>query len=216
MLTIINMKMVLRYFVFLSFMACLVSCNHKLLSKEIDVINDAFLTVTDTVAYYELSLRPPAPPDYFDKNMKIKYSNLLHKQFAIVVPDTLYPLSHWASTLRTFCKGSSIKDSPNLKALKKQICKQIEEERVPKRFNVKHLNNIGRYILVSEASKLESDFPIVGKVQFSEVVFDQKNTFATFIAVTSDGGKLFIEKLYILSKNKGKWEVVNTEILSVS
>lgn len=161
-----------------------------------------------------MSLRPPAPPDYFEKNIKGQYSKLLHKQFAIVVQDTLYPLSNWASSLRIYCKGSSFNDGPSHVELKELVCKRIEESTAPQKFKVKHLKNIGRYFLISEESK--SDLPIVGKVQFSQVVFDKKNSLAAFVAVISDGGKLFIEKFFILSKEMGKWKVIKTEIFSIS
>ena len=196
----------------------LISCNNKELDKEIDVINDAFLTVTDTVAYYELSLRPPAPIDYFQRKGVIKYNKLLHSQFAVITADTLYPFVYpvWWSRFNSFCKGWSRFEDPSIIELKKRMCEKIEEGATPQKLNLNRLKDIGRYTLIKNKSELKSDIPIVGKVQFSHVVFNKEESMAVFAARISDTGKLIIEKLFILSKVAGKWKVIKVEIFAVS
>ena len=196
----------------------MISCNNKTLNRELEVINDAFLTVTDTVAYYELSLRPPPPPNYFENNMEESYSNPLYKHLAVAVPDTLYPFVNdiWTSTISLYCKGWSIDEKPSIIELKNRMCKIIKDGTEPEKFNINSLKDIGRYILIKNSSVLKSDIPIVGKVQFSQVVFNKEDSLAAFAALISDGGNLFIEKLFILSREDGKWKVIKTEVLSVS
>ena len=205
-----------RHTILFSILAFLVSCSHLAVDKQTGVINDVFLTVTDTIAYYELSLRPPAPRDYFEKNKHVKFDKLLYNHFSIILPDTLFPLNNWASSLRIYCKSSSFNDSKSLIDLKEQICKELEEDKTYQRFKVKDLKNTGRYLLISEESKSNVNLPIVGKLQFSQVIFNKKNSLAAFVAVISDGGNLFIEKLFTLAKENEKWKVINIKIISVS
>ena len=210
------MKNVTRHTIFLSLLTIFVSCSYIAVEKQTEVINDAFLTVTDTVAYYELSLRPPAPPDYLKKNKQVEYHQLLNNHFAIILPDTLFPLSNWASSLEIFCKSSSMNNSESLIDLKEQICRKLEEDKENERFKFEDLKNTGRYLLISEESKSNVNLTTVGKLQFSQVVFNKKNSLAAFVVVISDGGNLFIEKLFTLAKENGKWKVINIQIFSVS
>lgn len=131
------------------------------------------------------------------------------------MPDTLYPISHWASSLLIFCEGSKSNENSSLIKLKKQICTEIDEGREYQLFNINRLKDIGRYTLVRETSQLKSDMPIVGKVQFSQVVFDKEESLAGFMAFISDTEKAGIEKFFLLEKKEGKWEVIKTEIFRV-
>lgn len=182
--------------------------------KELNVINDAFLTVADTISYYELSLRPPPPPDYFERNTKTTKFPLYH-HFIITVPDTLYPLSDWGRSLKLFCKGISNKDSFSLLELKNSICKEIEEDNEKQSFNINKIKNVGKYILVKENTQYNSKFPQVGKIQFSQVAFSKNGTIAAFMAFISDGEKSGIEKLFILSKEDKQWKVIKIETFAI-
>lgn len=174
------------------------------------MINDAFLTVTDTIAYYELSLRPPAPADYFERNGIITYKNRLHDIFGIVVPDTLYPLRNWSSSLELYCKSPSYKDY-DLSNLKGKICKEIGKNTPLIKFKTNQLKDIGRYQVINEKSKKNLDFPVVGRIEFSQVAFNNNNTVAAFIAFITDG-RTGIVKLFQLRKKVNKWEVENTKV----
>lgn len=197
--------------VFTAFLFTLFSCTNNKLNKEIEVINYAFLTVTDTVAYHELSLRAPSP----DPDRKLSLGNSLQNKYAIVVPDTLYPFSHWESSLLIYCKSSDSNENSSLIDLKKQICEEIDTGGEHQLFNINRLKNTGRYILIKDKSQLKSDVPIVGKVQFSQVVFDKEGSCAGFMAFISDTEKAGIEKFFLLEKKEGKWEVIKTEIFRV-
>jgi hypothetical protein len=189
----------------------LISCTNNKLDKEIEVINGAFLKVTDTVAYHELSLRAPSPgPD-----RKLSLDKSLQNKYAIVVPDTLYPFGHWASSLLIYCKSSDSNENSSLIDLKKQICEEIDTVGEHQLFNINRLKNIGRYILIKDKSQLKSDVPIVGKVQFSQVVFNKEGSLAGFMAFISDTEKAAIEKLFLLERKEGKWKVIKTEIFRV-
>jgi hypothetical protein len=211
---VIKMKLTHWNSILLILFVFLISCNNKELNKEIDVINDAFLTVTDTVAYYELSLRPPAP----DADRKISANKLLQNKLVVVMPDTLYPFAYsvWLSGFKSFCKGWSRDEDPSIIELKKRMCEKIDEGTTPQKINLNRLKDIGRYILIKNKSELESDMPIVGEVQFSRVVFNKEESMAVFAARISDTEKLIIEKLFILSKVAGKWKVIKVEIFAVS
>lgn len=189
----------------------LTSCTNNKLKKEIEVINYAFLTVTDTVAYHELSLRAPSP----DPDRKLSLDKALQNKYAIVVPDTLYPFSHWESSLLIYCKSSDGNENSSLIDLKKQICKEIGEGGEHQLFNINRLKNIGRFILIKDNPQLKSDVPIVGKVQFSQVVFDKEGSLAGFMAFISDTEKAAIEKFFLLERKEGKWKVIKTEIFRV-
>lgn len=211
------MKFTIKYIFFISLLSFLFSCTDKKLNDELAVINDAFMTVTDTVAYYELSLRPPPPPDYFENNMIVHYSNPKYKHLAIVVPDTLYSFTDdiWTSTISLFCKGWGNDEKPGMIELKKEMCKTIEKGTAPQKFNINHLKHIGRYILTKINSGVKLDIPIVGKIQFSQVVINNDKSFAVFAARIFDTRKSGIEKLYFLEKDNEKWKVIKTEILSI-
>lgn len=204
-----------RHKILFSILVFLVSCSNIAVDKQTGVINDVFLTVTDTIAYYKLSLRPPAPPDYFERNKQVKFDKILYNHFSVILPDTLFPLNNWASSLKIYCKSSSINDSKSLIDLKEQICRKLGEDKKYQRFKVKDLKNTGRYLLVSENSKSNINLPTVGKLQFSQVVFNKTNSLAAFVAVISDGN-LFIEKLFTLAKENRKWKVINIQTLSIS
>ena len=147
---------------FILVLVTLISCTNKELNREIEVINDAFLTVTDTIAYHELSLRAPSP----DPDRKMFLDKSLQNKFNIVVPDTLYPFNYWASSLLVYCKGSSNNENSSLIELKKQICKELDEGREYQLFNINSLKDIWRYTLTRENSQVKSDVPIVGKFNF--------------------------------------------------
>ena len=183
-----------------------------------EIINDAFMTVADTVAYYELSLRPPPPADYLEKNGKIKYNNLLHQSVAIIVPDTLYSFVNdtWGSTISLHCKGWNSNEDSSIIELRKQMCKIIEENTEPQKFDLNSLADIGRYTLIKNKTALQSNIPLVGTIRFSQVVINNEGNLALFLAIISDNGMAFIEKLFILKKDKLKWTIIKTEILTVS
>ena len=211
---VIKMKLTHWNSILLILFVFLISCNNKELDKEIDVINDAFLTVADTVAYCELSLRPPGPYS----NRKISTNKLLQNEFVIVMPDTLYPFVYpvWWSRFNSFCKGWSRFEDPSIIELKKRMCEKIEEGATPQKINLNRLKDIGRYILIKNKSELKSDIPIVGEIKFSRVVFNKEGSMAVFAAMISDTEKAIIEKLFILSKVAGKWKVIKVEIFAVS
>ena len=63
---------------------------------------------------------------------------------------------------------------------------------------------------------LKSDIPIVDEVKFSLVLFNTEESMAVFAARISDTEKLIIEKLFILSKEAGKWKIIKIKIFAVS
>ncbi len=205
--------MKINYIWFLILLIFLFSCSNKKLNDEIAVINDAFLTVTDTIAYYELSLRPAAS----DPDEMMSETKPLQNKFAIVVADTLYSFTDdiWTSTIRIYCRGWGDNEEPDLIELKKRMCKVIEEGTAPQKFKLNHLKNTGKYVVLKNKENLQPDVPFVGKIQFSQIVINEEKSFAVFAAKIYGTGKSGIEKLFFLSKQEGKWKVIRIEILSI-
>jgi hypothetical protein len=187
-----------------------ISCTNKELNKELEVINDAFLKVVGTVAYHELSLRPPAP----DPGNKDTLTKPIPDNLAIIVSDTLFPIKNWADNLVWLCKGFFLDESDPLTELQKPLC-NMEDTGEGLRFETSKIGNIGRYTLITERNKSKDNYIVVGKVQFSRVALNENGTLAGFVAVISVSERAGIEKLFVLSKVKEKWEVVKTEILSI-
>lgn len=189
----------------------IVSCNDPNVNKQLEVINDVFLTVTDTVAYHELSLRPPFPVS----EREAVREKSPQDRFAIVVPDTLYPLNYWATSLKFYCHETIKNENISFQELKKQICEKIKEKNKPELFQAKNLKDVGKYILIDDKNRLSSNLPVVGKIQFSEVIFDKEGALAGFMVFISDTKKAGIEKFYFLAKQDGKWKVNKTEIFTI-
>lgn len=188
-----------------------VACRNSQSVEEIRVINDAFLTVADTFAYDELSLRPPSPDEGRSTGLNVSKQNL----FAIIIPDTLFPARRWASRLRYFCGSGTPGKDTSYHQLEKGICSALNDDRKPILFNYEQLDDTGRYVLVNEKESSKLTIPVVGKIEFSEVIFDPTRTLAGFMVEISDGEKSGIEKFFVLSLNNGKWKVINTEIFRV-
>ena len=84
------MKLLSKNMVIIGLIFVFASCKNKSTNDQIKVINDAFLAVADTIAYYALSVISSPLPDFFEKKRIVKYENR-YEHFGIVVPDTLYP-----------------------------------------------------------------------------------------------------------------------------
>ena len=82
-------------------------------------------------------------------------------------------------------------------------------------FKNSRIKDIGRYTLITEKDKSKDNYIVVGKVQFSRVALNEKENLAAFVAVISVSEKAGIVKLFVLSKEKRKWAVIKTEILSI-
>lgn len=203
------MKISYKHIAFIGFLFVFLACKNKSEDDQIKVINDAFLAVADTIAYYELSLRPLPPPDFFEKKGIIKYANRLYDHFGIVVPDTLYPLINWSSSLKLYCKSPSLNDS-GLIELKRQICNEIDNQTPLQIFKTNQLKDLGRYEILNEKSRKKVNFPVVGRIEFSQVAFDKDINVAAFIAFITDGGAGIV-KLFQLRKKIDRWEVENIE-----
>ena len=195
---------------FIGVLFSFISCTNKELNKEMKVINDAFLTVTGTVAYQELSLRPPSPdPDNINTITKPIPDNL-----GIIVPDTLFPIRNWTDNLVWLCKGVFLDKTDPLMELQKPLC-NMEATGEELRFKTSKIKDIGRYSLIAEKDKSKDSYIVVGKVQFSRVALNEKENLAAFVAVISVSERAGIVKLFVVSKEKGKWVVIKTEILSI-
>lgn len=205
------MKTSINIFPFCILIFILNYCENNQLQKEIEVINQTFLSVADTVAYHELSLRP-APPHPYDS---VPVNKPIPKNLTIVVPDTLYPIQNWADQLAWFCNSSSIFSKDSLKELQELFCKELELGQKPETFDINWINDIGKYTLINEKTSIDTALIIVGKIQFSKVTLNSSGSLAAFVARISKGQKSGIEKLFILSKKSGKWEVKQVENLLV-
>lgn len=206
----LTMKKGNNCFLFIGILVISISCTNRRLNKEMEVINDAFLTVTDTIAYQELSLRPPAP----DPENKDRLTKFIPNNLAIIVPDTLFPIRNWTDDLVWLCKGVFLDKTDPLMELQKPLC-YLENTGEDLRFNTSKIKDIGRYELIKEKNKSKNDYIVVGKVQFSRVALNMKENLAAFVAVISVSERAGIVKLFVLSKEKGKWDVIKTEILSI-
>lgn len=191
---------------FVSFLFLLASCSNTQLDNEIEIINQSFLHVADTIAYQEFSLRP-APPHSKDVRTKPVPDNL-----AIVVPDTLYALNNWETELTWFCGESTLLKQDPSNEIMQLLCNKMQKLET---FRISKLSNAGRYKLISAKASENSDLIVVGKIIFSRVVLNKNNSLAAFIATISTGEKSGITKLFLLSNSKGRWTIDRTENLLV-
>lgn len=204
------MRNIFNCILFIVVLFSFISCTNKELNKELEVINDAFLTVTGTVAYQELSLRPPAP----DPDNKDTITEPIPDNLAIIVTDTLFPIRNWADDIVWLCKGVFLDNTDPLMELQKPLC-NMEDTGEGLQFKTSRIKDIGRYTLITEKDKSKDNYIVVGKVQFSRVALNEKENLAAFVAVISVSERAGIVKLFVLSKGKEKWAVIKTEILSI-
>lgn len=191
----------------------ILACTNKQLIEERFIINDVFLSVADTLAYEELSLRPPSP----DPNRKKSNSKGFEHKFSIIIPDTLYSFNDkiWASDIKLYCKGWNSSEDSNIIKLKKRICKMLETDTTFEKFKFNKINNIGNYIILKNKTESKNNIPIVGKIQFSKVIVDENDSLSVFAAIISDTEKAGIERLYYLQKISGTWKVIKVEDMAV-
>ena len=192
---------------FASFLFLLASCSNTQLDNEIEIINQSFLHVADTVAYQEFSLRP-APPQ-FGKEVKTKP---VPGNLAIVVPDTLYSLNNWEAELTWLCGESTLLKEDPSNEIVQILCNKMQKQKM---FKISKLTNTGRYNLINAKASENSDLIVVGKIIFSRVALNKNNSLAAFIATISTGEKSGITKLFLLSNSKGRWIIDRTENLLV-
>lgn len=177
---------------------------------EIQIINDAFLQIVDTLAYTYNSLIPP-PPLNFDENnstevdSKKQETPKFKNKLFIILADTLMNLNNWQKDTKDFIsKNKALKDYGDF--IKKKVIDQTKISFV----NATSINNTGKYKLLAPNTKIPDDGIICGSVTFSDLALNTEFTKAA-VVVTIMAGKGGVTKLVLLRKQK-KWEVEEQEI----
>ncbi len=88
------MKKSKKYLIVILCCFVMISCRSKEIGNEINILNQSFLMVTDTLAYNGLSLRSPPPPFTLENNQKIS-DTFINGNLAIIISDTLSPIGQW-------------------------------------------------------------------------------------------------------------------------
>lgn len=190
----------------------LFSCKDNSTEGQLIVLNDVFLSVTDTLAYRELSLRPPN----MDKTREVLYRESQKKNLIIIVPDTLFAINTIISGLMPYCMGTFFDEREHFNKIKTNFCNDIRYPKPSVPFNLKQLKKTGKYTLASKNQLIGQKVPIVGQVKFTHVIFDETKTLAVFVASISDGEKTLIEKLFLAEKNEGVWKIIEVLNMAVS
>lgn len=190
---------------------CIVSCEDRDMERQLAVLNDVFLTVTDTSAYQELSLRPLPPIGYRGDSD----NDIGRKRLAILIPDTLYSVQNWRSGLMPYCRGTYLDSLPTLKDLKEELCSILNSPPSTKPFRLSKINNTGKFIVLNDVSRKKENWIMVGKVQFSQVVVSKDKNSAAFMAIVHNTSKSAVEEFFIALKKESKWVIYKKELFSI-
>jgi len=168
--------------------------------KEIILINNCFLSMIDTMGYRYHSLRPIVLDSGFIKSDSL----------TIGVYPKLMSLRKWVSELEIVLDTVQLKQE-YLSLLKKSVADSTERS-----FDVEQITNKGKYVLVSEPNRYAHKVRgRIGNVLFSRVYYAEDIGLGLVVAEIRDNSKNGIVKLFLLRKNKIKWNIINEFILEI-
>ncbi len=188
---------------FFIYLITLLSCNYNKLQQE-QIINDSFLDVVGTQGYGGSIIPPPPLPT--DTIVKIK-------EFVLEISSEIEPLSKWKESIASFL----ITDSKYAQ-YKSLLNDSFKQKELNKRLHINMISRTGRYKLKEaglQNNKSRITRHTIGKVQFSDVVFDLQKGLAAYIVTISDGPKAGKIKLVLLRLDKQIWKVVHEELVEV-
>lgn len=169
--------------------------------KEIAIIDEAFMSVIDTLPYRYHSLRP-APNDTVYKSLDTLY---------VAITPKLLSIRKWKHDILNVLSKRSGEDSEKYKKLLYKSDSDSAEIPLP----VSYLTHTGRYKLFPYTKRTISidTLSAIGKIEFSRVYYDSDN--AILITTIRDHIKNGVVKLLILKKTSSQWVKTEEFILEI-
>lgn len=180
------------------------SCNDTLKTTQETIINDTFLDVIGTQGYAGSLI--PAPPLPTDTTVPI--SDLI-----VLISPEKQSISKWKENILLYLKKHSEYES-----YVKLVNEVSKKTKVDERFNINKITRTGRYKIKESGIKTTMDSVInhsIGRVEFTEVAYDEKNGIAMYVITISVHKKAGFVKLILLDRQRTIWKIVHVELMEV-
>lgn len=228
------MKQIILIVLFISLFSCQ---NENEIDKEIEVINDIFLQISEYVRFYNFNvpIPPPPPPLYNEKGEfigidtveqkvilrnienELKVRNIDTSKFIVAVFDTLVDNDHFKLT-EDYLLDTIFK---NYNFISKSI---IENTKSPFKFELNEIKDKGKYELRyysefpsgRQVFREKYNFNFGGVITLSRVYFDENYNNAIIFCDYCCGIDCWTGRVLFLQRVESKWRIVNSKLLWIA
>lgn len=178
----------------------IICCRQIKEENESEIINDCFISITDTLGYYYHTLLPIPQDSAFTKSDSLD----------IGVYPKLVSLRKWVPEIKIILDTVTLKEEYFL------LLDKSTTDSADRSLDVAAITKKGKYDLVAETNRYARRMKgRIGSLVFSRVYYDEASGRGLVVAEIADNHKAGIVKLLLLEKSKTQWKVLNDFVLEV-